>query len=249
VRFFGTLIVMAALLIATTILTAHAASRPQPKIVRTPVRGALYPPPQYDKPYEGELEIMYFSDAEYIERICNVGPKVYGCASPPRPDRKTCKLFVSSEALAKRQGRDFALMLRHELAHCNGWKHPESTNGRKFSPGEKWAEAEGAIFIPINTKKPMPKLPATTKILPASPPVVCVTPEWKPEPCKDRSVDAVVVGGDYGTKAAVRRLKPTLRHTESSQSNRCSRDCSRWGDRLAPSTAIKPNLAGGRPAQ
>ena len=76
--------------------------------------------------------------------------------------------------------------MRHELAHCNGWKHPEDTNGRKFNVGDNWDEAEGAKWVVASTKASMPNLPASTKILPAFPPVVCVTPEWKQEPCAKR---------------------------------------------------------------
>src|SRR5262249_52979859 len=127
----------------------------------------------------------FFSDAGYIQRICKLGPKVYGCAAKSL-DLKKCSIFASSEELAKSKGRNFALMLRHELAHCNGWKHPEDTNGRSFNVGAKWEEAEVGTWIPTDTKKTMPNLPATTRILPASPPVVCVTPEWKPERCENR---------------------------------------------------------------
>lgn len=39
---------------------AHAGQRPhvvvgKPKIVYTTIRGAMFPPPKYDKPYDGEL--------------------------------------------------------------------------------------------------------------------------------------------------------------------------------------------------
>jgi len=60
-------------------------------------------------------------------------------------------------------------VLRHELAHCNGWKHPPTTEGRKFNIGDKWDEAEGGKWIAAITKMPKPKLPVLTRILPASP--------------------------------------------------------------------------------
>ena len=191
---------------------AHAGSRPQvavgkPRIITTTVKGALYPPPKYDKPYEGELELRFFSDTEYVERICKLGPKVYGCAAKML-DGKKCYIFVISEAAAKKTGRNFAFMLRHELAHCNGWKHPEDANGRRFKVGEKWEEAEGATFLPIGTKKTMPKFPEVTRILPASPPVVCVTPEWKSEPCKNRSAPAVVA--EPTNKVQILKVKPVV---------------------------------------
>ena len=39
----------------------------------------------------------------------------------------------------------------------------------------------------------MPTMPSVVKELPASPPVVCVTPEWKPESCEKRNVAPTVI--------------------------------------------------------
>src|SRR5262249_36051790 len=105
---------------------------------------------------------------------------------------------MGTEDVLKRKGTNHNFTLRHELAHCNGWKHPNTTNGKKFNVGDRWDEAEGAKWVPANTKVSMPKLPTSTRILPASPPVICVTPEWKPEPCKNRN--APIVGGQTVTK-------------------------------------------------
>ena len=57
---------------ALSVLTASAAHAGQrahvvtgkPRIITTTIRGALFPPPKYDKPYDGELEIIFFSNTE-----------------------------------------------------------------------------------------------------------------------------------------------------------------------------------------
>src|SRR5262249_32274167 len=123
---------VAALFLATGI--AHAAQRPhaivsQPKIITRTVPGALMPPPKYDKLYEGVLEIQHFSSAEDVQRICKSlggSGSETGCARIPN-DHKQCWLFIANEDLAKHEGRNYAFILRHELAHCNGWKHPSTT--------------------------------------------------------------------------------------------------------------------------
>ena len=81
---------------------------------------------------------------------------------------------------------NYALTLRHELAHCNGWP----------------ADHPGAKKVQVDTKVEMPKLPASTKELPAYPPIVCVTPDWKSEPCESRKAAAVEAEADRRAKRA-----------------------------------------------
>src|SRR5262249_34355468 len=97
-----------------------------------------------------------------------------------------CLIFIATEDVMKRKGMTYAFALRHELAHCNGWKHPNSAEGKTFHLGDAWDKAEGGKWIAANTKVSMPKLPASTQTLPASPPTICVTPDWKPVPCESR---------------------------------------------------------------
>src|SRR5262249_16144998 len=147
----------------------------KPKIVTTIIKGLLLPPPKYDKPYEGELEIRFFSNIEDIRGACPGTHSEVACAFP-LADLKKCWIMMGTEDAIKRRGYGYAFVLRHELAHCNGWKHPNTTDGKRFSVGEKWDEAEK--WVAANTKTPMPTLPVLTRILPAYPPLVCVTPDW-----------------------------------------------------------------------
>ena len=74
-----------------------------------------------------------------------------------------------TQKVLEHKGFAYNFALRHELAHCNGWKHPPTTGGKHFDLGEKWDEAEGGKWIAADTKMAAPKLPETTRILPASP--------------------------------------------------------------------------------
>ena len=190
------LIGIAALFLATE--AAHAAQRPhvvisKPRVITktTYIKISTLPPPKYDKPYEGELEIRFFVNSEDVRGACSTSHSDNACTTYSL-DLTKCFIMMLTEDALKRKGIAYNFALRHELAHCNGWKHPNTTNGRKFSIGERWDEAEGAKWVAVDTKVAMPKLPASTRILPASPPVVCVTPDWKPEPCKNRSAPTVV---------------------------------------------------------
>jgi hypothetical protein len=164
---------------------AHAGQRAHVVVSRPIIPGSLLPPPQYDKLYDGELEIQFFSNAADLEQACKDVNTKTACTFVP-VDHKKCWIFMGTEDVIKRRGRSYAFTLRHELAHCNGWKHPNTTEGEKFNTGQKWDRAEGGKWIAADTKMPMPKLPVLTRILPASPPTICVTPDWKPEPCKNR---------------------------------------------------------------
>ena len=145
-------------------------------------------PAKYDKPYEGELEVRLFSNIESLETACPhpESVKVVACAAAS-VDHKRCVVHALTEDAAKRYGANLAFSLRHELAHCNGWHHPVAT--KQFHEGDVWDEAEGAKWMRAATKVAMPKFPASTRILPAYPPVVCVTPDWKSESCENRKKD------------------------------------------------------------
>jgi hypothetical protein len=181
---------VAALFLATG--AAHAGQRAhvivgKPRIISTIT---LFPPLKYDKPYDGELEIGFFSNAADVQQACINSGSELGCTRVSA-DGKHCRMFLTNEETMKRKGRiSYTLMIRHELAHCNGWIHPKTTEGRKFNVGDTWDKAEGAKWVSANTKVPMPKLPVLMRILPASPPVVCVTPDWQPESCEDRKTKA-----------------------------------------------------------
>ena len=173
---------IAALFLATG--AAHA--RPQviagkPKVVVTHFRISTLPPAKYDVPYEGQLEIFYYQNLE-TAGICD--PGALACARPTS-DHKRCVISILSPEAAKRLGINYAFSLRHELGHCNGWKHPKES--KKFQEGEIWKEAEGAKWIREATHVEMPKLPPSTRTLHmATSPVVCLTPDWKEEPCSER---------------------------------------------------------------
>jgi len=195
-RIFLTSIV--ALLLATG-TTAHAGHREQailgkPRIIvrHITIRGSLQPPSKYDVPYTGELEILYVLHSEDVQAACPDAHSDTACALVPKGSTaahepaKKCRIIILTEDALKKKGYAYNFSLRHELAHCNGWWHPNTTNGKHFSVGEKWDEVEGGKWVAADTVRPAPKLPENTRILPPPSQVVCVTLEWKQEPCKNR---------------------------------------------------------------
>ena len=160
------------LLAGVAALSVLSASAAHARTVRPPAPTRIYfnyiPPPEFDKPYTGKLIIRRFETEEEIERMCK-GSSKYACA-PHSIDLKTCYLFILNDSGLRRNHIPWAFVLRHELGHCNGWSK-DHENKRKVQ------------MVDVKT----PPLPPDTTILPQYPPVVCVTPEWKQEPCKDRN--------------------------------------------------------------
>jgi hypothetical protein len=148
----------------------HSASAQQ--IIRKVRYWSLLPPVEYDKPYTGELWITRLSSEEEIQNLCKEGKRA--CANtknlPPGQVAPKCHIYMLTDKQLRAKGiGGAAISLRHELGHCNGWRGHDG--GRK---------------VYIDTHIDMPKLPASTRELPAYPPLVCVTPEWKQESCKAR---------------------------------------------------------------
>jgi hypothetical protein len=151
--------------------TAHAASKNNPHVIVRHL--TTLPPTQYDKQYSGELEIVRFSTNEEVKRVCVKGDLA---CSRHMVDGSKCFITLAIDSILKARGFNPTLVLRHELGHCNDWVHGKNDGGR-------WLSANSAVQI---------SLPAVVRELPAYPPVVCVTPDWKPEPCKSRSASTVV---------------------------------------------------------
>jgi hypothetical protein len=81
----------------------------------------LTPPPQYDHPYAGPVEVDRAS-AETVQHVCGVW-ELRACAI--RMPDKTCLIVLLNTLPASVQ----AAFRRHEEAHCNGWRadHPGGT--------------------------------------------------------------------------------------------------------------------------
>jgi len=147
---------------------AHAGAYPKP--IRPHLIYFNYlPPPEYDKPFTGKLLIRRFETEEEIVEVCKGSSKV-ACAARS-VDGSTCHLFIAGDRVIKSHHTTWLFVLRHELGHCNGWTKAH----------ERPRKVE---MVDIKTVT----LPKDKEILPIHPPVVCVTPDWKQEPCKNRNV-------------------------------------------------------------
>ena len=84
---------------------------PSPSLARIP----LIPPPEYDYPYDGVVHVEVV-DRDNIQRECGGPPNIAGCAWV---DNDICYVIIAGKTL-RASVED---ILRHEIAHCNGWEH------------------------------------------------------------------------------------------------------------------------------
>lgn len=88
----------------------------------------LVPPPEYDPyihPYKGRLTEVTVTDRNDMnKKYCagNIAP--LGCAAN-YPEEGACWIYILSAELLKPSKITVEEVRRHELAHCNGWKHPK----------------------------------------------------------------------------------------------------------------------------
>jgi hypothetical protein len=106
----------------------------------------IVPPPEYDVPYKGEVTITVIPTQEEVALRCINAPPLprrLGCAFPlpgknPRAVPPKCEILIVPDKVFKGLDYTKAEIMRHELAHCNGWPgdHPggKLRNGKLFVP-------------------------------------------------------------------------------------------------------------------
>jgi hypothetical protein len=159
------------LLYAATIL-ALTASATNAKDFLAGTRTTLAAPAKYDIPYTGKLTIWYTPSKEVLsEWKAKLEPNWSGVAFARhrKDDFTECHIHMLDAKALKAAGYNYNLVLRHELAHCNGW-----------------VGHDGGTKVPTGTVQLPAKLPESTRYLPIAPPVVCITPDRMIEPCADR---------------------------------------------------------------
>jgi hypothetical protein len=75
----------------------------------------LLPPPDFDFPFPGETFVSIIERA-HVQPECGGAANVAGCAWT---DGETCWIVIAGETLRA----SLVDILRHEIAHCNGWEH------------------------------------------------------------------------------------------------------------------------------
>lgn len=87
----------------------------------------VLPPAQYDHDYDGELIIRHMSEREIYEQCRTAARDGYGkpfaCSRAFLGEPKRCFVYMMIESDLAKLGWNYNIVMRHELGHCNGWKH------------------------------------------------------------------------------------------------------------------------------
>ena len=87
------------------------------------------PPSEYNRPYTGNLTIERVDDPAALLKSgrCPNSKNPIGCAGWAK-DLSWCRVYIVSDAYIKKHsdrmkilGASYESILRHEMAHCNGW--------------------------------------------------------------------------------------------------------------------------------
>jgi hypothetical protein len=95
----------------------------------------IKPPPEYDHPYRGKLYISAENDLEAMALACGIPQSnrlVHACAQVPgwefgptgmgKLKYGECLILIAKRILVE-QHYDYDMVIRHEQAHCNNWRH------------------------------------------------------------------------------------------------------------------------------
>jgi hypothetical protein len=110
----------------------------EPVLVRPAKPFAFMPPRQYDdRDYEGTLTIKR-ADKSQMDQWCptpSAGMVSLGCVPYRSPSE--CRVVIAADDLLAAAKYSFAIVLKHELAHCLGW--PSSHPGARVPDQNDWA--------------------------------------------------------------------------------------------------------------
>lgn len=100
----------------------------------------LVPPAEFDKPYQGKLTVTVARDQKHLDELCagaGLPPgRAFACAEWTTG---VCRIVLPPHSkTGKYRGYPVALIVRHEIAHCNGWARDHG-GGRPF---KTWADVE-----------------------------------------------------------------------------------------------------------
>ena len=84
------------------------------------------PPEEFDHEYKGELKINRGTQTQMRAACPNTfkpGAHAIGCALRSLGGA-ACVIWIADDNFLQAIAFDVEIVLRHERAHCNGWKHP-----------------------------------------------------------------------------------------------------------------------------
>jgi hypothetical protein len=79
---------------------------------------ATIPPVEYDNPYRGTWIVVRLPTIEAVKSACNKNRDVLACGGLVG---NVCLIHMVSDKVLQSRELTYAMVLRHEIGHCNGW--------------------------------------------------------------------------------------------------------------------------------
>jgi len=112
------------LLLSTQIIPSEPPPKPQPFQYPMLLQQRMLPPQELDHKYDGKLEIEHLPEKAIYAKCA---PAAKPNRSPPiacaRRYGENCWIWIMHRDDIERLGWNYDFVMRHELAHCNGWRH------------------------------------------------------------------------------------------------------------------------------
>ena len=86
---------------------------------------SILPPPEFDHVFKGELTVKRGTQNDLRSACPNSfdpSRPALGCAKRLL-DGQICVVYILNDIGLQMTGWDYEIVLRHEVAHCNGWRH------------------------------------------------------------------------------------------------------------------------------
>src|SRR5262245_19929492 len=99
-------------------------AKPAPVIEQ---RSPDLPPVQFDHPFIGKLTLTRVKTLAEVRDACpnavsNINGVTLGCTYATA-DQSRCRIILIEDSTLLNFGKDPDDVYRHEIGHCNGWKH------------------------------------------------------------------------------------------------------------------------------
>ncbi len=112
----------------------------------------LQPPAEYRKSYEGVLTVIGVPLNEIASK-CKQTPRVLGCAYWDQYSHAYCTVYIPNDVPERLE----AAILEHELAHCNGWRHPQPEAPEVKMEIDRGIAVKRALENPVCQTEPKPE--------------------------------------------------------------------------------------------
>ena len=81
----------------------------------------VLPPAEYDHPYKGHLRVTRVASEAEVREMCPGVTFTLGALACTHRTSLGCFVTMVSDAIIREHGTTPQTVLRHEIAHCNGW--------------------------------------------------------------------------------------------------------------------------------